>query len=78
MAALGAREEAEDGSSGNADFDMIGSAGPLLERAAGPGTDTGPRITLVGATVVAAAAEADAQGVLRCAWRKPPAAVAAA
>ena len=76
-AALGSLLEAEEGSSGKADFDMIDGAGALLVRVAGPGTDVGPRMTGAGAEL-AAAAEADTHGVLRCGWRKPLAAGAIA
>jgi len=66
-AALGTRAPEADGRSGNAAFERLGGGGALPDRAAGPGTDIGPRTT--GAPLdeeVAAAADEPAQGVLRC------------
>ena len=60
MAALGACDFDAMGNSGNADFDNVGA--DRLTLAPGPGMDVGPR----GAGFADAA---DAQGVLRGAWR---------
>lgn len=68
-AALGTRVPDADGSSGNAAFDRFGGGGALPERAAGPGTDIGPRMTAAPPDDVAAATDEPAQGVLR--WPCP-------
>ena len=77
-AARGTRVLEADGSSGNAAFDRFGGGGALPERAAGPGTDIGPRMTAAPPDDVAAAADEPAQGVFRWPCPRPAGALAPA